>query len=111
MLRKCAEDCYGAAKAGQTAQRIKSDAEFHWELCKIGKNRSLMELEKIIIIQVEYLQAARYLIAEDPMTQYQVHLEIIDALEKGDIEKGVAAITEPSIGFYNMKGLPSSIYE
>lgn len=110
ILRDCANKCHEAALQGDLLHRIKADSDYHWELCKIGKNRSLMQLEKSLIIQVEYLQAANYLQAEDPTEQYRTHLKIVEALENGDVEAGLREITEPSISFYRLQNVPESIY-
>lgn len=110
-LREIAETCYQEAKKGHRAESIKADSDFHWKLCRIGKNSALISLEKQIMIQVEYLQAARYLDAENPETQYESHIHIVEALERGDIEAGLRYITEPNLKFYNLTDLPSKIYE
>jgi len=110
-LRKYAQQCYDAAKRGDEMNRIKADSDFHWALCKIGKNHSLIELEKSLLLQIEYLQAANYLHAEDPVEQYHTHVKIVQSLEEGDLEKGLEMITEPSIHFYGLKKLPASLYK
>ncbi|MBR0092607.1 MAG: GntR family transcriptional regulator [Lachnospiraceae bacterium] len=110
-LRDYANACFQAAKENNKAERIRADSNYHWELCRIGKNRSLMKLEKTLIIQVEYLQAARYLAAEDPKDQYDAHIRVVEALEKGDAAAGMEAITKPGIDFYNLAALPPDLYE
>lgn len=110
-LREYAANCYEAAKKNDILNRIKADSDYHWALCKIGKNRSLMQLEKSLLIQIEYLQAANYLQAEDPDEQYHSHMKIVDGLESGDVELSLSEITEPGIRFYNLKQIPPMLYQ
>lgn len=110
-LREYARKCYEAAMQNDILNRIKADSDYHWALCKMGKNRSLMQLEKSLLIQVEYLQAANYLQAEDPEEQYRSHIRIVEAMETGDIELGLKEITEPGVRFYNLKNVPAMIYQ
>ena len=109
-LRQLARRCYEAALDGDSLNRITADSDFHWELAKIGKNRSLVELSKRLIIQIEYLQAANYLSAEDSATQYQAHMDIVTALEEGKLEDALRAITDPSVEFYRLKDIPPVLY-
>lgn len=109
-LREYAKDCYEMAMKNDLLNRIKADSYYHWALCEMGKNWSLMRMEKSLIIQIEYLQAANYLQAEDPEEQYRSHIKIVEALEIGNMELGLEQITEPSIRFYNLKGIPEAIY-
>lgn len=110
-LREYAQNCYEAARKQDFLNRIKADSDYHWALCKMGKNRSLMQLEKSLLIQIEYLQAANYLQAEDAEEQYRSHIKIVEGLEKGDIELSLREITEPGIRFYNLGKLPSMLYQ
>lgn len=110
-LRDRAKKCYEAALNEDVRSRIKSDSDFHWTLCKIGKNRSLMQLSNRLILQVEYLQAANYLGAEEPRAQYQSHIDVVEGLEKGNLEQALQAITEQSLSFYNLKSIPSYFYQ
>lgn len=110
-LREYAEKCYKAATENDTLNRIKADTDYHWALCKMGKNRSLMQMEKSLLVQIEYLQAANYLHAEDSEEQYQSHIKIVEAMEKGDIELGLKEITEPGVRFYNLKDVPVQLYQ
>lgn len=109
-LRSYAQKCYDAAMKGDVLNRIKADSDYHWELCTIGKNRSLMQLEKSLIIQIEYLQAANYLKAEDPAAQYHSHIKIVEALENGETEAGLQEITTPNVSFYNLSDVPPHLY-
>jgi len=109
-LRTYAKNCYDMALKNDLLNRIKADSDFHWALCKMSKNQSLMKIEKSLIIQIEYLQAANYLQAEDPKEQYESHLRIVNALEDGNMQSGLEEITGPSIRFYNLKGLPDALY-
>jgi len=110
-LRTLAKKCYVAAESGDVRNRIKGDSEYHWALCSIGKNRSLLQLSSRLIVQVEYLQAANYLEAEEAEVQYRCHTQIVDALEEGNVERALRLITEPSIGFYNLKDVPTFLYQ
>lgn len=110
-LRRLAEICYQKALENDFAARISADSDFHLELCRITKNRTLLQIERILLIQLEYLQAANYLNAEDPETQYASHLRIVDALERGDTAAGMEAITSPSLGFYQVGGVPLDLLE
>lgn len=110
-LREYAEQCYDAAKSQDTLNRVKADMDYHYELCKIGKNRTLMEFQHTLLLQLSYLQAARFLKAEDPKEQYDTHIKIIDALYRGDVEEGRRLITLPSVEFYDLGGLPAELYE
>lgn len=110
-LCECAGKCYEAAKRKDVLNRIKADSDYHWELCKIGKNRSLMQMEKSLLIQIEYLQAANYLQAEDSEVQYRAHMKIVEALKSGDVELGLKEITELALEFYNLKKLPVIFYQ
>ena len=105
-----AQNCLDAAKNHDMANRIKADSDFHYELCRLGKNGTLMKMEKTILLQSEFLQAARYLEADDPDCQYQVHIGVIEALKDGNVEEGLKLITEPTIKFYELENVPPSIY-
>ena len=85
--------------------------DYHYELCKIGKNRTLMDMQHTLLLQLSYLQAARCLNAEDPKDKYNTHLQIIDALYRGDAAAGRELITAPSVRFYDLTDLPQSLYE
>ena len=61
-------------------------------------------------IQLEYLQAANYRNAEEAQAQYEGHLRIVEALENGDVEAGMEAITHPSLNFYRVEGIPAALY-
>ena len=110
-LKELADHCYQKAMDNDYPGRVNADSDFHLELCQITKNRALVQLERILLIQLEYLQMANYLNAEDPKEQYETHLRIIDALQKGDVEASLEAITRPSLAFYNVEGLPFSLFE
>lgn len=109
-LRNLAEKCYEAARGGDVLNRIKSDSDFHGELVLVGKNRPLMELSNRLIIQIEYLQAANYLAAEESEAQYRSHIAVVDALREGQLERALEAITEHSIEFYRLKNIPPMLY-
>ena len=70
-----------------------------------------MQMEKSLLIQIEYLQAANYLQAEDSEDQYKTHMKIVEALKSGDVELGLREITEPALRFYNLKKLPVIFYQ
>ncbi len=110
-LKELADRCYQKALDNDYPGRVNADSDFHLALCRITKNRTLVQIERILLIQLEYLQMANYLNAEDPKEQYEDHLRIIDALTKGDVEGGMEAITRPSFAFYNVEGVPSSLFE
>ena len=95
-LRRLAELCYQKARENDYAGRVNADSDFHLELSRITKNRTLIQMERNLLIQLEYLQTANVLNAEDPKEQYEGHLRIIEALETGDVEAGMEAITRPS---------------
>ena len=105
-LRGLAELCYQKAEENDYAARVRADSDFHLELCRITKNRTLIQIEHNLLIQLEYLQAANCLNAEDPWDQYEGHLRIVEALERGDQEAGMEAITKPSLRFYQVEGIP-----
>ena len=110
-LRRYADNCYRLAMENNYSGRMSADSNFHLELCRITKNRTLTEIERSLLIQLEYLQSADYLNAEDPAQQYADHMKIVDALESGDVMAGLDAITKPSLGFYYVEELPQSLYE
>lgn len=105
-----AKRCYQAAKDNDITGRIKLDSDYHFELCRLGKNESMMKMEKTLLIQTEFLQAARYLEAEDADSQYRVHMGIIEALKEGKLEEALDLITAPSVKFYNLEKIPSILY-
>ena len=111
VLRELANVCYQKALDNDYAGRVDADSDFHLELCCITKNRPLIQIERNLLIQLEFLQAANCLNAEDPKLQYEGHLAIVEALEKGDVEAGMEAITRPSLLFYNVEGIPRSLYQ
>lgn len=110
VLQDHADRCYQAAKDGHTADRIRADSDFHWKLARIGKNSVLRDFMKILLIRVEYLQAARYLTAEDPESQYENHTKIVECLMSGDLDKAQQLVTEPNIRFYGLQDVPPQIY-
>lgn len=110
-LKVFAETCYRKGLENDYSGRVNADSDFHLELCHITKNRTLIQIERILLIQLEYLQIANYLNAEDPEAQYKMHLRIIEALKNGDVQAGMEAITRPSLSFYNVEGIPSSLFD
>lgn len=109
-LYQYAEHCLSAARENDIEGRIKADSDFHYELCKLGKNEPLVKMEKTLLIQTEFLQAARYLKAEAPDSQYETHIGIIEALKKGEVEEALHLITEPTVRFYNLENMPKELY-
>lgn len=105
-LRKYAEECYRAAMNQNEAARIEADIDFHWALANIGQNQELIEMERTLLIKLEFLQAANSIRAEDPAVQYASHIAIVEALEIGDMAAGLKAITTPNIQFYGLDDLP-----
>ena len=109
-LRGYAEACYDAAMQHDEAARIKADIEFHWFLARISKNQELIDMEKTLLIKLEFLQAANRVRAEDPKDQLDSHLAVINALERGDVEAGLKAITTPNIRVYGLDDLADNIF-
>ena len=109
-LRELAELCYQKAQEQDYAGRVNADSDFHLGLCRITKNRTLIQIERNLLIQLEYLQAANYRNAEEAQAQYEGHLRIVEALENGDVEAGMEAITHPSLDFYRVEGIPAALY-
>jgi len=109
-LQEYADACYEATKAQDVAVRIKMDSAFHFELCKIGKNDALTEMERRLLLQLEFLQAIRYDRAQDPDNQYQSHCGLINALMKRDVKEAVRIITEHDVNFHDLRCLPKSLY-
>ena len=110
VLRELAEICYQKAREQDYAARVNADSDFHLELCRITKNHTLIQIERNLLIQLEYLQAANYRNAEEAQSQYENHLRIVEALENGDVEAGMEAITHPSLNFYRVEGIPAALY-
>lgn len=110
-LREQADFCYQKALENDYPGRVNADSDFHLGLCHITKNRTLIQIERNLLIQLEYLQMANCLNAEEPREQYEGHLRIVDSLQKGDVEAGLEAITRPSLAFYNVDGIPFSLIE
>ena len=110
VLKNLAETCYKAASDGHLADRIKADSDFHWEIARIGKNSAFSDMMRVLLIQVEYLQAARYLTAEDPKSQFENHNRIVDSLMSGDLDTALQLITEPNVKFYGLSDIPPVIY-
>lgn len=111
MLRGLADYCYQKAMENDYPGRVNADSDFHLELCRITKNRTLIQIERLLLVQLEYLQMANCLNAEEPREQYEGHLRIIDALQRGDVEAGLEAITRPSLAFYKVEGILLSLIE
>lgn len=109
-LRQYADACYTASKEKNVAVRIKMDAQFHFEVSKISKNEPLIEMERKILLQLEFLQAIRYNQAQDPDNQYQSHCGLIDALLARDVKEAIAIITEHEVNFHGLKALPRELY-
>jgi len=109
-LRKFADECFEAAKNNDVSKRIKTDTTFHFELCKISKNESLIDMERSLSLQLEFLQACRYIKAEDPNHQYKAHCDIIDALISRDEDKVVRLIVEQDVNFHSLKEFPKQLY-
>lgn len=108
-LRNSVERCYQAAIASNQAERIKADIEFHMGLAQISQNQELIQMERTLMLKLEFLQAANYMRAEDPKDQYDSHMAVIRALENNDIESGLAAITVPNIRFYGLTNIPIEV--
>ena len=108
-LRNLADLCYQKAMENDYPGRVNADSDFHLELCRITKSHTLIQIERNLLIQLEYLQIANYINAEDPKIQHEGHMRIIDALEKGDLDAGLDAITNPSIAFYGVKDIPLNL--
>lgn len=109
-LKKYADGCYEAAKANNISARIRQDGEFHLELCKISKNDTLIQIERGIVLQLMFLQACRYVKAEDMHQQYKDHCAIIDALMSRDEKQAIALLTEQDVNFHSLNDLPDNLY-
>lgn len=108
-LRQSAERCYQAALRGNQVERIHADIQFHMDLVQISRNQELIQMERSLMVKLEFLQAANDNRAEDPKDQYEAHMTVIRALEDNDVEAGLKGITAPNIHFYGLEGIPLDI--
>lgn len=105
-----AQKCYEAGKAGDVSRRIQYDTQFHWELAKISKNTQLIEFQHRILINIEFLQACRYVQAEDVDAQYDTHCQLIKALMAHDEATAIRLLVESDKNFHGLEGMPQSFY-
>ena len=51
-----ADACYNASKGNDIASRIKMDSHFHMAIAKISKNKTLIEMQRQLLLQVEFFR-------------------------------------------------------
>lgn len=108
-LRQSVDRCYQAALCSNQAERINADIQFHMDLVAISRNQELIQMERSLMVKLEFLQASNYRYAEDPRDQYEAHMAVIRALETNDVEIGLKAITSPNVHFYGLENIPVDI--
>jgi len=104
-MRVLAEQCYEAAKEGNTALRIKKDCGFHMELSFISKNQQLCKFAKELYIRIEFIQASRYVDLICPEEQYREHLLIIDLLINRKEKEAIELVTTHNSRFHRISEL------
>jgi DNA-binding GntR family transcriptional regulator len=101
-MRELAEDCYLAAKEGNTALRIRKDCEFHMELSNISKNQQLCKFAKELYIRIEFIQAFRYVDLIGLEEQFKEHSTIIDLLVNRQEEEAIEYLTRHNSRFHRI---------
>ena len=96
------EQCYQAAKEGDTALRIKKDCEFHMELSNISKNQQLRKFAKELFIRIEFIQASRYVDLIGPEEQFNEHSAIIDLLINRKEKEAIECLTRHNSRFHRI---------
>jgi len=109
-MQRLADLCYEAAKAKDVANRIKLDSAFHLQLCRISKNESLIDMLTKLFLQIEFLQASRYVRADRPEDQYETHCSMVKALMDRDEEEMTRIILDHDIKFHSISSFPKEFF-
>jgi len=101
-MRTINEECLEAAKAEDTALRIKKDCEFHLEMGRITQNQQLIKFAEELYIRIEFIQSCRYTELVNPQEQYRQHSMIIDLLIERNEKKVMEALAKHDSNFHGL---------
>lgn len=104
-----ADACYNASKGNDIASRIKMDSNFHMAIAKISKNKTLMEMQRQLLLQIEFFQAIQYSKAVLPEKQYQAHYDLVQALTDRNEAESIRLITQHDIISHRLQEIPESL--
>lgn len=104
-----ADACYNASKGNDIASRIKMDSHFHMAIAKISKNKTLIEMQRQLLLQVEFFQAIQYSKAVLPEKQYQSHYDLVQALTDRDETEAIRLITQHDVISHRLQEMPDSL--
>ena len=99
-LKSIAEQCLEAFKNKDGVKRRKLDSDFHKELCRISKNNLLFNMQEDLSLKIQFiLMHNDFKSVNDEQHLYQ-HIQIVDALIEGDIEKALKLDIQHLSEFY-----------
>ena len=99
-LKSIAEQCLEAFKNKDGVKRRKLDSDFHEELCRISKNNLLFNMQEDLSLKIQFiLMHNDFKSVNDEQHLYQ-HIQIVDALIEGDIEKALKLDIQHLSEFY-----------
>lgn len=99
-LKSIAVHCLDAFRNNDGVQRRKLDSNFHKELCRISKNNLLFNMQEDLSLKIQFiLMHNDFKSVNDEQHLYQ-HIQIVDALIEGDIEKALKLDIQHLSEFY-----------
>lgn len=99
-LKSIAVQCLDAFRNNDGVQRRKLDSDFHKELCRISKNNLLFNMQEDLSLKIQsILMHNDFKSVNDEQHLYQ-HIQIVDALIEGDIEKALKLDIQHLSEFY-----------
>ncbi len=101
-LKTIADECKAAAQAGDIYNRIKKDCDFHIEMTRIGKNETLLGVQKDLYLKIHLIQATKYLDIEDSLKKIEHHDLIVQYLIERDVDKVLDNLYSHLSSFYNI---------
>jgi DNA-binding GntR family transcriptional regulator len=102
ILKQIAKKCEVSAKKGDIYERIAFDLEFHLEIAKIGKNKLLIQNQKILYMKIHLIQISKYTNIEDSISQIKTHNDIINAIYNRDYRTVKSITCEHLEDFYEI---------
>ena len=93
-LRRIADGMHTAALAGKVTQVRQGDIAFHRTICELSGNRQTLRAHEGIDMEMQMLIASVDLGRESLLETAMIHLPILDAIERQDVERSVAVMEQ-----------------
>ena len=101
-LARIADECAGAAAAGDAYGRISLDCDFHLGIARVSGNEPLYRQLHALYQQVRLIHISQYSGIEDSLVQIHHHGPILDAVRSGDLRAVSALICDHIRDFYHI---------